>query len=131
MTEHSVQSACLDWLASRNIKAWRRNIGVAFYQNADGTPRPVRYNKKGMSDITGVCSVYKEFVFEDDEGEYVRALPVPGIRLEIEVKRPGEVPTKEQTAFIDMINREGSVGIWADSIDMLEAKLKEKGVIYG
>jgi hypothetical protein len=40
-----------------------------------------------------------------------------GLFFAIEVKLPGEIPTKDQTAFIDQVNRAGGIGFVAESLE--------------
>ena len=47
--------------------------------------------------------------------------------LQIEVKKPGEVPTKAQVAFMDGINRCGGIAFYATSVQDVKDKLKEYG----
>ena len=43
----------------------------------------------------------------------------------IEVKRPGEKPTKIQESYIKTINDIGGLAFWADNLDDVKEKLKE------
>ena len=52
-----------------------------------------------------------------------------GVSLWIECKRPvGGVVSVDQRNFLDAMNRHGAVGIVVNSIESLEAQLKEAGV---
>lgn len=54
-----------------------------------------------------------------------------GVTLWIECKRPvGGVLSVDQRNFLDAMNRHGAVGIVVNSIESLEAQLKEAGVKY-
>lgn len=64
------------------------------------------YSRKGVPDI-----------FACLKGRY----------LQIEVKKPGEVPTKAQFAFMDGINRCGGIAFYATSVQDVKDKLKEYG----
>ena len=55
-----------------------------------------------------------------------------GLRIEIEVKRPGQKPTAKQFSKIDFYTRTGAISFWCDSIetglalyqDILNQKIK-------
>lgn len=64
------------------------------------------YSRKGVPDI-----------FACLKGRY----------LQIEVKRPGEKPTKVQEAFMEGINRCGGIAFYATSVQEVKDKLKEYG----
>lgn len=52
-----------------------------------------------------------------------------GVTFWIECKRPvGGVVSVDQRNFLDAMNRHGAVGIVVNSIESLEAQLKEAGV---
>lgn len=42
--------------------------------------------------------------------------------LAIECKRPGNKPTEQQQAFLDVITKSGGVALWADSVDVAISK---------
>ncbi len=80
------------------MRLWRANVGVARIggpRSAGG--RVVRFGLPGQADLTGI-------------------LP-SGVRLEIEVKRPGCPQTPEQKAFQKMIDRFGGVYVLARSVE--------------
>ncbi len=64
------------------------------------------YSRKGVPDI-----------FACLKGRY----------LQIEVKRPGEKPTKVQEAFMEGINSCGGIAFYATSVQDVKDKLKEYG----
>jgi hypothetical protein len=79
------------------MRLWRANVGVARIggpRSAGG--RVVRFGLPGQADLTGI-------------------LP-SGVRLEIEVKRPGCPQTPEQKAFQKMIEHFGGVYVLARSV---------------
>lgn len=43
----------------------------------------------------------------------------------IECKRPGERPTDEQAAFLDVVRSHGGCAGWADSVEAVERVLRE------
>lgn len=71
----------------------------------------VNLAEPGTSDNLGLISVYAL-------GSYVAAF------LAVEVKRPGNVPTDLQSAFLARVNAAGGIGLWATSADEFEAKLR-------
>lgn len=101
-TEKNVQAACLDWLNTvPGVKAWRQNTGVfmASYTNKRTgiqKTRRVKFGEKGQGDIGGIAPF--------------------GIRIEIEVKRPGEQPSFDQTAWMGFIRDHGGIAFWCDSL---------------
>lgn len=94
--ETAIVQSILAALATRsNVRAWRMNTGGATLQNKEGGRLyHVRFGRRGQADISGIIDV-------GDSN---------GIRLEIEVKRPGELPTPDQKAFGAEILQMG--GIW-------------------
>jgi hypothetical protein len=102
--EREIQAAILDFLRTvPGIVAWRQNTGGAMLKGAGGVLRPVRFGFPGLSDIIG----WRE----------------PGARfLAIEVKKPGEYPSPEQRAFLQMVHRANGVAIVAHSVqDVIDA----------
>ena len=96
--EAEIQKACLQYLNLQpGVRCWRQNTG-AFAGDYKGKKRFVRYGITGQSDISGIM------------------LP-GGRRIEIEVKRPGNVPTEDQAAWLAMIREHGGVAFWIDSLD--------------
>jgi len=82
--EREIQHQILARLHLRpDVDAWRQNTGAQLHKERQGRRRRfIRYSIKGSADISGI----------------VRVGPL-GVRLEIEVKRPGNRATKEQRAF--------------------------------
>jgi hypothetical protein len=103
--ESAVIRAVDEYLTVSGIQHWRNNTGA----HVEGS-RFIRYGKPGSSDFCGVC-------------------PGSGRFLAVECKRPGGKLTEPQRDFLDMINRNGGVGIVVSSIESLEIQLKEAGVI--
>jgi hypothetical protein len=104
--EADVLNAVLQYMAVMKIPAWRNNTGAL--KNQYG--RLVRFGKKDSADITGID-------------------PKTGRRIEIECKAPGESLRAGQKEFLDMINRNGGIGICVHSVDELTEQLKEAEVI--
>ena len=71
---------------------------------------------RGVSDILGILPQRAEVVGEG----MVRF----GNLLAVEVKRPGEKPRPEQTAFLEGVNGLGGVGLCVHSVGELEARLR-------
>ena len=93
-----------------DVRLWRRNAGMAWagapVRQPDGSmlllrPRAVYLGDKSMLDLQG-------FVMCDGVAAYV----------ELEVKRPGKRPTKEQLGRIHALRRMGAIAGWADSVEM-------------
>ena len=102
-----VMPACLKWLNQQpHIWAWRRNV---VKQKIRG--RWVQAGQAGQSDIEGIVTV---------EFEYFDA----GLHLEVEVKRLKKKPTPRQTAWLAATGSHGAISLYADSVEMLEEKLR-------
>lgn len=91
--EQDIVRACLDLLRFRGIFAWRQNCGAVVQDRRGRRERFVRFTSiKGVSDIIAV---------------------LPGGRVAvIECKRPGNVPTEEQKAFLNAVTRRGGLAAW-------------------
>ena len=101
-TESQIQKAILDWLAYKNIPAWRNNTGMIILGGEK--KRAIRMGVKGISDILG-------------------CLP-DGRILCVEVKTKKGKLTPEQEAFIEKINKLGGNAFVARSIKDVENQLK-------
>lgn len=44
----------------------------------------------------------------------------------VEVKATGKKPSKEQQAFIDALNMNGCIALWADSVEMFIEKIQNR-----
>ena len=109
--ERDVQASILDWLnLLPGCKAWRQNTGVKAYKDRQGRKRLVKYGVTGQSDVTGL---------------------IHGIRLEVEVKRPGKKPTSDQDDWLVMIQQQGGISTWADSLEKLVAFMKNEYQVRG
>ena len=70
---------------------------------------PVKFNNMGIYAKAGVSDILACI-----KGKFVA----------IEVKRPGQKPTKLQLNFIDAINSIGGVAFWADNLETVKEHLK-------
>ena len=105
--EGDVLRAVDQWLTLKRIAHWRINSGGL--KNSRG--RLVRFGARGMADFYAIG-------------------PAPeGKSIWIKCKRPkGGVVSEAQREFLDCINRHGGIGIVVNSIESLEAQLKEAEV---
>ena len=71
---------------------------------------PVKFNNIGIYAKAGVSDILA---------------CIKGRFVAIEVKKPGETPSKLQENFINAINSIGGFAFWADNLDDVKAKLKE------
>lgn len=102
--ESDVLRACLDLLRLRSIFAWRNNNAGVNRTDKGGRQFWTHTGLKGISDILGVLP----------DGRF----------LAIEVKRPGERPTREQVEFIESVRDNNGAACWVDSVDALDAQLR-------
>ena len=105
-TESAIVRACLDYLAARQILAWRNNTTGVF------DPSRKRFREfnslRGVSDILGV---------------------LPGGRLlSVECKAERGKLTFEQRWFLERVHQLGAVGIVARSVADLEEGLRKAGI---
>ena len=106
--EGPILADCLKYLNKVDgIWAWRRNVGAAKLGG-----RWIRYGQSGMADISGIISV----TIADD---------LVGVRLEVEVKAPGNTPTPKQAAWLAATLHHGGVALWCDSKEALDYKLRK------
>ena len=116
--EKQVQADCLKWLNKQeNIWAWRRTIGRFKVKG-----RIIQVSMVGQSDIEGIVTVR----LTADTPFQLCPYDDFGLHLEVEVKRPGNKPTRQQSAYLLAVQAAGGIGIWADSAEMLESKLREE-----
>lgn len=120
--EGEIVTAILGYLKTRrDVVAWRVNSGMAMMPGRGGKPMPVRFGgMKGMSDVIGWRK------YDDVDGGASACVPplYHGCEashiarfLAIEVKRPGQKPTPEQQAFLDLVKAHGGIAFVARSID--------------
>lgn len=100
LKESDILKVILEYLALRPGKYWRQNTGAVF-STYKGKKRIIRFGRPGAADITGVRN---------------------GKRVEIEVKRPGEVQRDDQRAFEAMIKAEGGIYFVAKSVEDVQAQ---------
>jgi hypothetical protein len=87
MTESNLVNSCLDYLAKRQVFAWRNNTG-AFAGEYKGKTRFFRYGAKGSPDILGIirgrffgieCKVGRNKLSEDQAEFHRQILKAGGI----------------------------------------------------
>jgi hypothetical protein len=98
--EGGIQARILEYLKKAGIDAWRNNT-----RRIRVGGRLMEFGKKGSSDIIGLLR--------------------GGRFLAIEVKAPGEHPTREQKEFLDMVRRRGGVAILAYSLEDVTSVLSD------
>lgn len=105
--ESDIQRAVLAFLDHHpRVLVWRMNTGAMRVTGKGGRPRVMRFGRPGQADITGLIRPW-------------------GVRLEIEVKRPGEKQTEEQVAFGLAIGAAGGVYIVVHSVDEARIGLEQ------
>jgi hypothetical protein len=103
--ESEILRQVLDYLALRQIPAWRSNSG-GMTIDTGLTRRHVRFNgAPGCSDVLGL-------------------LPPSGRLLAVECKRPGKKPTAAQQRFLDMVTANGGLALVISDVRSLDAALK-------
>ena len=105
LLEQDIQHAILRYLKLQKCVAVKAPAGGL----RDRTGGYVPLAKQGTSDILAFCPIGKG----------------KGIGLAIEVKRPGNTPTKAQQDFLDDVNDTYNVGIVATSIDEVDELLRD------
>lgn len=104
VSEADVQRAIRQLLRVHPLVAWHGRINRGAVMDASGNY--VQFNDiKGCSDILGQLKT--------------------GHMLAIEVKAPGNVPTEAQEEFLDAVACNGGLAFWADSVDVVVARLGE------
>jgi hypothetical protein len=103
MTETQIVRSILDYLAVRNIFAWRQNTGAGKFTGKDGAEHYVKFGLKGQPDITGI-------------------LP-DGRRLDIECKSVTGRLSPEQAHFIAALKNNGGCAFVARSVDDVVSEL--------
>lgn len=107
--ERDIQSAILQFLRAHPKVAWiaRMNTGGMHRDDDEGRTRYIPFAFVGCSDILGQLK----------DGRF----------LAVEVKRPGNGPTPEQTAFLETVCRHNGVGFVARSVDDAQSWLRILG----
>ena len=93
--ESEIQRNCLAILRRYAVLAWRNNSRVFEVPGKGGRRRHMRMGLgKGSADLVGI---------------------LPGGRfLAVECKKPGELPTGDQVAWLASVNAQGGFGCWID-----------------
>ena len=102
--ERDVLKSCVAVAAMMGVRLERQNTGRGTYRNKDGTTRTVAYGRAGNLDLKGI-------------------LP-GGKAVEVEIKRPGNRPTKLQYRRMREINTAGGVAFWTDDPKHFEQFLR-------
>lgn len=101
--EAAVLPGVLTLLQMHPAVAWAERMNRGGFWRGE---QYVNFGFPGMPDITG-------------------QMKRTGARLEVEVKRPGKKPTKEQAAHLALVRSHGGVAFWCDSIDGALAELRK------
>jgi hypothetical protein len=105
VSEGETLAACIEYLAVRQIFAWRNNSGAIQVRPGQF----MRFGIKGSADIIGVLP----------DGRF----------LAVEVKSAKGQLSDEQKRFLETIAANGGLAIVARSIDDIETVLKQEGYI--
>ena len=103
MKESDIQQDIMGMLLTHPKVAWAMVITTGQFKVKGGYITVGHYmsdeqkRKTGMSDILGMLK--------------------NGKTLAIETKKPGEEPTKEQYDFMWLVNKNGGLAFWADSVE--------------
>jgi len=110
MRESDIQSEIMTALGSHPLVVWVMVVTTGQFKVRGGYITTGHYmtehcrSTTGMSDIIGMM--------------------VSGASLAIETKKPGEEPTNEQYAFIELVGRNGGISGWAtnakEAIEIIE-----------
>jgi hypothetical protein len=101
--EADLQKLCLEYLTLCGCFMWRQNTGAMTGEHK-GRKWYVRFGVKGLSDIIGVTP--------------------EGLFIAVEVKRPGQEPTADQTYFLHRVALNNGIAIWCDSWESFEGKCR-------
>jgi len=96
----TVQDKCLEFLGFHPMVAWVHTTTTGTFPIHG--KRWIKVGYPGMGDIIGQLR--------------------DGRILSVECKTPGKKPDKDQYDFINMVNDNGGLALWCDSVEML-AKL--------
>lgn len=103
LLERDIQRACMDYLNTlHGVRVWRANVGGRSWVDKTGHNRVMKFGERGQSDLTGVGP--------------------GGVRIEIEIKRPGLLPSPEQAEWLREMDHFGAVAFWCDSFESCQAK---------
>jgi hypothetical protein len=87
---------------TRAVRELLKNCNIWHFKHWGGPMSP-----KGVADILGCYQ---------------------GRMLAIELKAPGNRPTRDQSRFLERVKAEGGIAFWADSVDRVVEELKLQGV---
>lgn len=129
ISEAAVLKAVKALLEARGFRVFRRNTGAfrgEYRSKRTGkvSQRFVRFSEPGMADLWGWAKRDQQFWNKVQPNEFIRA----GDHIECEVKAPGEKLSLVQATWLAQAEKEGCLVLWADSVEMCEAKLKEWGL---
>lgn len=123
LREADIQRAITDLLDLKHIWWMRCNSG-AMAGSHKGKKWFVRFGKKGMADLLAIATIYRETYCKC--GEQSRILFTTPIWMEI--KKPGKWATDAQLSFANQVRAQGHFYLVADSVDVVEAWLRERGL---
>ena len=105
--EKDILDACLDFLRlhPKVAFAYRNNTGMMKATDAHGHTRYVKFGPVGSPDIVGMLK--------------------GGRALYCEVKRPNNLPSDEQEAFLAAVTKGGGLGCWVTSVEQLHLFLRD------
>lgn len=114
--ETSIQNRIRKAATKLGMRLFRNNVGL--YYSKNGTPTLCGLCT-GSSDLIGWTP---KIITEDDLGKRIAVFTA------VEVKVPGEKPSKDQRQFIDAVNSSGGIAIVAVSPDDLQQIRRENDV---
>ncbi len=88
------------------LRAFRRNVGAREWIDGNGKTRIVKFGEPGQSDVW--------------------AIGPDGLHIEIELKRPGEVPRPNQEAWLNEVQKAGGIALAATTLPECAEKLKQE-----
>lgn len=100
MSEAEIMRAVQLRASECGVRLWRNNVGLLTNDAGD----KIRVGLcRGSSDLIGCY-----------RGRFTA----------VEIKRPGQKPTTEQLAFINMVVQDGGIAFWCDSVERFDAELQ-------
>ena len=103
MRESDIQTAVMDMLGFHPKVAWAM-VTTSGTIRGKGGGRYFHVGFPGLSDI----------LFQTRSGRLGA----------LEIKKPGQLPTKEQLAFLSLVESNGGIAGWADSVEMAKRILE-------
>jgi hypothetical protein len=98
--EREISKLALDWLINlRGVDVHRRNVG-AMRREYKGRSRVIGFGEPGACDFWYVHS--------------------SGIHVDLEIKRPGEWPRKNQIVWMLRVNAAGGIAFWIEGLETLK-----------